>query len=71
MLQVTICVISKQLISNKVLTKKVLTKKIFTIFAYNMCVLRQNEVRYWLYLIDFCRTSKEMVADPLHSACRC
>ena len=19
------------------------------------CVLRQNEVRYWLYLIDFCR----------------
>ena len=36
-----------------------------------MCVLRQNEVRYWLYLIDFCRTSKEMVADPLHSACRC
>ena len=44
MLQVTICVISKQLISNKVLTKKILTKKIFTIFAYNMCVLRQNEV---------------------------
>lgn len=33
MLQVTICVISKQLISNKVLTKKMLTKKIITIFA--------------------------------------
>lgn len=33
MLQVTICVISKQLISNKVLTKKILTKKIITIFA--------------------------------------
>lgn len=41
------------------------------IFATVLCVLRQNEVRYWLYLIDFCRTSKEMVADPLHSACRC
>ena len=35
MLQVTIGVISKQLISNKVITKKVLTKKAFTIFAYN------------------------------------
>ena len=36
MLQVTICVISKQLISNKVLTKMILIKKIFTIFAYNI-----------------------------------
>ena len=25
------------------------------IFAENKCVLRQNRVRYWLYLIDFCR----------------
>ena len=24
-------------------------------FAFSKCVLRQNEVRYWLYLIDFCR----------------
>ena len=21
----------------------------------NVCVLRQNRIRYWLYLIDFCR----------------
>ena len=25
------------------------------IFAVFKCVLRQNRVRYWLYLIDFCR----------------
>lgn len=24
-------------------------------FDRNKCVLRQNRVRYWLYLIDFCR----------------
>ena len=35
------------------------------------CVLRQNEVLYWLYLMDSVLTSKEMVADPPHSACRC
>ena len=33
MLQVTICVISKQLISNKVLTNISLTRKIITTFA--------------------------------------
>lgn len=26
-----------------------------TSFAKSKCVLRQNRVRYWLYLIDFCR----------------
>ena len=28
---------------------------IWRIFAEIKCVLRQNEVRYWLYLMDFCR----------------
>ena len=40
-------------------------------FAKDKCVLRQNRVRYWLYLIDSVVTSREMVAAPPHSACRC
>ena len=40
-------------------------------FATLMCVLRQNEVRYWLYWWISVVTSKEMVAAPPHSACRC
>ena len=31
-------------------------------FAVVKCVLRQNEVRYWLYLMDYVVTSREMVA---------
>lgn len=45
--------------------------KIFLYLCNIVCVLGQNEVRYWLYLMDFVVTSKEMVADPPHSACRC
>ena len=29
-----------------------------------MCVLRQNEVRYWLYLMNFCRNFKRDGGRP-------
>lgn len=45
--------------------------KIFLYLCNIVCVLRLNEVRYWLYLMDFVVTSKEMMADPPHAACRC